>query len=281
MDSRVGIELNTRTGNVDAPARTIRTLIVDDELLARQRLRELCRQEPDIEVVGECSHGGEAVQLIHSLRPDLLLLDVEMRETNGFDVLRCLPPTEAPLVVFVSAFEHYAFSAFDVEAVDYLLKPFDRGRFQHALGRVRQRLAPIHSSNLRGEITAAVQGALAAATQPRDTPAKRIVAEKDERLTFIDPQDIDCIEADRNYISIRVGADVYRMRCTMQQAQQMLDPASFLRIHRSVIINTLRIHEMERWFHGEFLITLKNGQRFTSGRSYRRQIQAYLHNGVS
>ena len=280
MDSRVGAELNTEAGSLKADATMIRTLIVDDELLARQRLRELCRQEPDIEVVGECSHGSEAVQLIHSLRPDLLLLDVEMRETNGFDVLRCLPPHEAPLVVFVSAFEHYAFSAFDVEAVDYLLKPFDRGRFQHALGRVRQRLATTRRASLRGEITAAVQGALADAKRPPSVPAKRIVAEKDERLTFIDPQDIDCIEADRNYISIRVGADVFRMRCTMQQAQEMLDPASFLRIHRSVIINTLRIREMERWFHGEFLITLRNGQRFTSGRSYRRHIQAYLHNDM-
>jgi two-component system LytT family response regulator len=281
MDSRVGADLNARAGNLEADATSIRTLIVDDELLARQRLRELCRQEPDIEVVGECSHGGEAVQLIRSLRPDLLLLDVEMRETNGFDVLRCLPPSAAPLVVFVSAFEHYAYGAFDVEAVDYLLKPFDRGRFQHALGRARQRLAAARSSNLRGEITAAVQGALATAVRPPAAPAKRIVAEKDERLTFIDPQDIDCIEADRNYISIRVGPDVYRLRCTMQQAQEMLDPASFLRIHRSVIINTLRIREMERWFHGEFLITLKNGQRFTSGRSYRRHIQAYLHTGAS
>jgi two-component system, LytTR family, response regulator len=279
VDSQLGAEVNARSRRVESEKRRIRTLIVDDELLARQRLRELCRQEADVEVVGECSHGGEAVQLIEALRPDLLLLDVEMRETNGFEVLRCLANGTAPLVVFVSAFEHYAFGAFDVQAVDYLLKPFDRSRFQLALSRVRQRLAAAQGSRLSGEIVEAVRGALAtAAPQPATTP-KRIVAEKDERLTFIDPQDIDCVEADRNYISIRVGTESYRMRSTMQQAQEMLDPSVFLRIHRSVIINTLKIGEMERWFHGEFLITLKNGQRFTSGRSYRRQIQAYLHSG--
>jgi two-component system LytT family response regulator len=272
--------VNARSRRVESDKPRIRTLIVDDELLARQRLRELCRQEADIEVVGECSHGGEAVQLIETLRPDLLLLDVEMRETNGFEVLRCLANGTAPLVVFVSAFEHYAFGAFDVQAVDYLLKPFDRSRFQLALSRVRQRLASAQGSRLSGEIVEAVRGALATAAGPQPAaPPRRIVAEKDERLTFIDPQDIDCVEADRNYISIHVGTESYRMRCTMQQAQEMLDPAVFLRIHRSVIINTLKIGEMERWFHGEFLITLKSGQRFTSGRSYRRQIQAYLHSG--
>ena len=278
MDSQLGAEVNPRSRRVESDKRRIRTLIVDDELLARQRLRELCRQEPDVEVIGECSHGGEAVQLIEALRPDLLLLDVEMRETNGFEVLRCLANGTAPLVVFVSAFEHYAFGAFDVQAVDYLLKPFDRSRFQLALTRVRQRLAAAQGSRLSGEIVDAVRGALATAA-PQAAPPKRIVAEKDERLTFIDPQDIDCVEADRNYIAIRVGSESYRMRCTMQQAQEMLDPAVFLRIHRSVIVNTLKIGEMERWFHGEFLLTLKNGQRFTSGRSYRRLIQAYLHSG--
>lgn len=281
MDTQLNDDLNARPLRLAADAVPIRTLIVDDESLARQRLRELCRQETDVEVVGECSHGVEAVQLIEQLRPDLLLLDVEMRETSGFDVLRRLPQSAAPLVVFVSAFEHYAFNAFDVNAVDYLLKPFDRGRFQQALDRVRQRLGTKRGSQLRGEIADAVRGALAGVAPQPAPPLPRIVAEKDERLTFIDPQDIDCVEADRNYIAIHVGQDVYRIRCTMRQAQEMLDSVSFLRIHRSVIINTRRIWEMERWLHGEYVITLKNGQRFTSGRTYRRRIHAYLHNGLT
>jgi two-component system LytT family response regulator len=281
MDTQINDELSVRPARIAADMAVIRTLIVDDESLARQRLRELCRLEPDIEVVGECSHGGEAIQLIQGLRPDLLLLDVEMRETSGFDVLRRVPKGSAPLVVFVSAFEHYAFSAFDVEAVDYLLKPFDRPRFQQALARVRQRLAGARGSQLRGEIVDAVRGALTNVAPPAAPLRPRIVAEKDERLTFIDPQDIDWVQADRNYISIRVGDDVYRIRCTMRQVQEMLDSAAFLRIHRSVILNTRRIRDMERWFHGEYVITLKNGQRFTSGRTYRRRIHAYLHNGLT
>lgn len=260
----------------------IRTLIVDDEFAARQRLRELCGEELDIEVIGECAHGEQAIQVITELRPDLVLLDVQMRGRSGFDVLRCLPQGPAPLVVFVTAYEDYALNAFEVDAVDYVLKPFDRHRFQQALARVRQRLGHNGAARLRSELADVVRGALASTPpQPAPGPLRRIVAERDERLTFIDPQEIDSVEANRNYIGIRVGREAYRLRCTLHQAETMLDRGCFLRVHRSVIVNTLKIRDMERWFHGEYVITLKNGQRFTSGRSYRRQIQAYLHNGVS
>jgi two-component system LytT family response regulator len=259
----------------------IRILIVDDEFAARQRLRELCSDEPDVEVIAECSHGAQAVQMIGELKPDLLFLDVQMRGKSGFELLRCLPQGPTPLVVFVTAYEDYALSAFEVDAVDYVLKPFDRSRFQQALARVRQRLGHSDNARLRSELADVVRGALASTTPPPTPgPLRRIVAEKDERLTFIDPQEIDSIEANRNYIVIRVGRECYRLRCTLHQTQAMLDRACFLRIHRSVIVNTLKIRDMERWFHGEYVITLKNGQRFTSGRTYRRQIQAYLHNGV-
>lgn len=256
----------------------IRTLIVDDEQFARQRLRELCGAEPDIEVIGECAHGEQAAATIEAVRPDLVLLDIQMRGTSGFDVLKQLGPS-APLVIFVTAFENYALGAFEFDAVDYLLKPFDAERFSAAIGRARQRLQSGGALS-RQEIAEVVRDELKRTPQPRLRPAQRIVAERDDRLTFIDPQDIDSIEADRNYISIRVGRETYRLRCTMQQAEAMLDPDSFLRIHRSVIINSLRIRDMERWFHGEYVITLKNGQRFTSGRGYRQRIQGYLKNGV-
>jgi two-component system LytT family response regulator len=263
-------------------AARIRTLIVDDEYLARQRLRDLLAEEPDMEVIGECNHGGQAVQMISELRPDLVLLDVQMRGANGFEVLRRLSEGPPPLVVFVTAYEDYALSAFEVDAVDYLLKPFDQPRFQQALMRVRHRLRYSDTARLRSELANVVRGALAHATPPASAgPLRRIVAERDERLTFIDPQDIDSVEANRNYIAIRVGREAYRLRSTLHQAEAMLDRGCFLRIHRSVIVNTLKIRDMERWFHGEYVITLKNGQRFTSGRSYRRQIQAYLHNGVA
>jgi two-component system LytT family response regulator len=257
----------------------IRTLIVDDEPFARQRLRELCADERDIEVVGECEHGSAAVQRITALRPDLVLLDVQMRGVNGFDVLEQLRE-RIPLIVFVTAFEEYARDAFDVDAVDYLVKPFDRARFRQAIERVRQRMADESGRELRSGIATAVRDAMHEANSGGAAPVKRIVADKDDRIVFIDPADIDCIEASRNYICIRVAKESYRLRCTMQQAEQMLDRSRFLRIHRSIIINTLKIREMERWFHGEYIITLFNGQRFTSGRAYRQQIQTHLRNGI-
>ncbi len=266
----------------ESPRARIRTLIADDEHGARQRLRELCNEETDVEVIAECSHGEQAVQMITELRPDLVFLDVQMRGKSGFDVLRGLSQGAMPLVVFATAYEDYALSAFEVDAVDYLLKPFDRHRFQQALVRVRHRLGYSDSARLRSELADVVRGALAGTAQHASPgPLRRIVAERDERLTFIDPQEIDSVEANRNYIAIRVGREAYRLRSTLHQAEAMLDRCCFLRIHRSVIVNTLKIRDMERWFHGEYVITLKNGQRFTSGRSYRRQIQAYLHNGVS
>jgi two-component system LytT family response regulator len=275
------VETTTTRSEVQASA-LIRTLIVDDEVFARQRLRELCAAERDVEIVGECSHGADAVREIERLRPDLVLLDVQMRGTSGFDVLEKLRGSAAPLVVFVTAYENYALGAFEVDAVDYLLKPFEPARFQRAIARVRARLGSGNGTRLRSEIAELVRDELKRAPLAGNgtRPARRIIAEREERLTFIDPQDIDCIEADRNYISIRVGADTFRLRCTMQQAETMLDPASFLRIHRSVIVNSLKIRDMERWFHGEYIITLKTGQRFTSGRGYRQRIHAYLKNGV-
>src|SRR5262245_19225064 len=277
------MQVETTATRAEAPARAaIRTLIVDDEVFARQRLRELCEAEPDLEIVGECSHGADAVQEIERLRPELVLLDVQMRGTSGFDVLEKLRGGAAPLVVFVTAYENYALGAFEVDAVDYLLKPFEPARFQRAIARVRARLGTGNGARLRTEIAELVRDELKRTPLGVNgaRPARRIIAEREERLTFIDPQDIDCIEADRNYISIRVGPDTFRLRCTMQLAETMLDPASFLRIHRSVIVNSLKIRDMERWFHGEYIITLKTGQRFTSGRGYRQRIHAYLKNGV-
>src|SRR5882672_535140 len=262
-----------------ASSATIRTLIVDDEPFARQRLRELCALEHDVELVGECEHGNEAIRQAQALKPDLVLLDVQMRGVNGFDVLEQLTD-HVPLVVFVTAYEEYASDAFDVHAVDYVVKPFDRARFQQALDRVRQRLADESGRELRTGIASAVREAMHSVGGGMPAPVKRIVADKDDRIVFIDPSDIDCIEASRNYVCIRVGKESYRLRCTMQQAEQMLDHSRFLRIHRSIIINTLKIKEMERWFHGEYVITLSSGQRFTSGRVYRQQIQTHLRNGI-
>lgn len=202
-----------------------------------------------------------------------------MRGTNGFDVLDRLTGTR-PLVVFVSAYDQYALAAFGVEAVDYLLKPFDRERFREAIRRVRARLAGDRSTDLADRISSAVRETVISVTGRSATGAapKRIVAERDGRLFFIAQPDIDSVEANRNYVNITAGAEKFTIRWTMQQAESTLDPSLFLRVHRSVIVNTQKIREMERRFHGEYVLTLANGQKFTSGRAYRRQIQAHLKN---
>jgi two-component system, LytTR family, response regulator len=258
---------------------SIRALIVDDEPYARERLRELCALEPDVAVVGEASHGVEAIEQVEAARPNLLLLDVQMRGTNGFDVLERLNG-DKPLVVFVSAYDQYALAAFGVEAVDYLLKPFDRERFRQAIRRVRTRLSGDKGTDLADKISNAVRETVisVAGRAPASNGPKRIVAERDGRLFFIAQPDIDSVEANRNYVNITAGEDRFTIRWTMQQAESTLDPAMFLRVHRSVIVNTHKIREMERRFHGEYTLTLANGQRFTSGRAYRRHLQAHLKN---
>jgi two-component system LytT family response regulator len=258
---------------------SIRALIVDDEPYARERLRELCAQEPDVAVVGEATHGVEAIEQVEATRPNLLLLDVQMRGTNGFDVLERLSG-ERPLVVFVSAYDQYALAAFGVEAVDYLLKPFDQDRFRQAIRRVRSRLSGDKQTDLADRISNAVRDTVISVSgkpAANSTP-KRIVAERDGRLFFIAQPDIDSVEANRNYVNISAGAESFTIRWTMQQAEITLDPSMFLRVHRSVIVNTHKIREMERRFHGEYVLTLANGQKFTSGRAYRRHIQAHLKN---
>ena len=258
---------------------SIRALIVDDEPYARERLRELCAQEPDVAVVGEATHGVEAIEQVEATRPNLLLLDVQMRGTNGFDVLERLSG-DRPLVVFVSAYDQYALAAFGVEAVDYLLKPFDRERFRQAIRRVRSRLSGDKQTELADRISTAVRDTvISVANRPAANAApKRIVAERDGRLFFIAQPDIDSVEANRNYVNISAGAESFTIRWTMQQAETTLDSGMFLRVHRSVIVNTHKIREMERRFHGEYVLTLANGQKFTSGRAYRRHIQAHLKN---
>ena len=258
---------------------SIRAMIIDDEPFARDRLRELCGLEPDVSIVGEASHTSDAIEQVAASKPNLLLLDVQMRGDDGFNMLRDLP-TARPLVVFVSAHEQYALEAFEVDAVDYLLKPFGHERFQRAMSRVRERLKSEGSADLAKELSHVVRESVISATgKGRIEKNRRIVVEREGRMFFLAQDDIDSLEANRNYVIIRSREESFTLRWTMQQATESLDPAIFLRVHRSVIINTHRIREMERWFHGEYAITLMNGQRFTSGRAYRRLIQQHLKNG--
>lgn len=256
----------------------ISALIVDDEPAARERLRELCAGDPELDVVGECRDGREAIAAIRSRSPELVFLDVTMRGMDGFQVIEQVGAGRMPFVVFTTAFDEYALRAFDVDAVDYLLKPFDEGRFARAMTRIRGRMADRAPGWLEARLSQAIASVAGDIRQTADRQPARIVVEKGERLVFLDPADIDCIEAQRNYVLVRVDQESYLLRCSMKRAEEMLAPGRFLRIQRSVIVNTARIRELERWFHGEFKVTMQNGMKFTSGRTYREIILCYIRN---
>jgi two-component system LytT family response regulator len=252
----------------------IRTMIVDDEPHARERLRELCMNEQDMAVVGEAAHAVDALRQLERLRPTLLLLDVQLRGTNSLSILRELNGTR-PLIVIVSAYEQYALEAFDVAAVDYLVKPCARERFRLAMARVRSRLADTQSDNLATRIAETLR---ANGGVTSDTRTKRIVVEHDGRMVFVAQDDIHSVTADRNYVTLHCGTQTYSLRWTMNQALTALDPQRFLRVHRSVIINCEHVREMTRWFHGEYVIVLTNDQQFTSGRSFSAALRARIKN---
>jgi len=248
----------------------IRTLVVDDEPLARERLRGLLAEEPDVEVVGECGDGCQAVRAIDELRPDLVFLDVQVPNLDGFHILESVGGDRIPAVVFVTAYDQYALRAFDVRAVDYVLKPFGRERLQRALERARAQIARVKSSDLSGQLTALFEGML-----PRKVPfLKRVVVKENGRLFFVRTADIDWVEASGNYVRLHVGAESHLLRETMSGLESRLDPEQFLRIHRSAIVNIERIKELQPWFHGEYLVVLRDARQLTMSARYREKLDA-------
>lgn len=238
----------------------IRTLIVDDEPLARSNLRVLLRLDPEIEIVGECGSGAEAVAKIRELTPDLLFLDVQMPECDGFDVLELLGRSVPPAIVFVTAYDQYALRAFEAGALDYLLKPFDNARFERALARARQRLAR-------------------ASEQPKKL--ERLVIKSVGEVAFIKVSEIDWIEAADYYSSLHVGAKTYLLRRSMTELEQELDPKMFSRIHRSAIVKLDRVRGLKLSEDGEYDVLLENGVRLRMSRRYRKQLQSRLGIGES
>lgn len=247
----------------------MRTLIVDDEPLARERLRTLLRDEPDIELIGECADGKEAVSAIQGKNPELLFLDVQMPEMDGFAVLEAVGPERVPAVVFVTAYDRYALRAFDVHALDYLLKPFDRERFQKALERARAQVGE------RGKLGDRL---LALLKDIKDEPKRpeRFVIKSAGRVFFLRADEIDWVEAAGNYVQLHVGSATHLMRETMGGLETRLDPEKFVRIHRSAIVQVDRIKEMQPAFHGDYIVILQDGTRLNLSRSYREKLQALL-----
>ena len=252
---------------------TLRVLIVDDEELARQRIRRLLTREEEVEVIGEACDGERAVESIRSLEPDLVFLDVQMPEVDGFAVLERLRPHPPPAVVFVTAHDDYAVRAFEVHAVDYLRKPFDAVRFKEAFSRARRRLAGAAAEERARKLDALL--AQVEAQPPRSR--ERLMVRSDGRLYFVRIDDIDWVEAAGNYVKLHVGRDTHLMRETMSGIEKMLDPSRFLRIHRSAIVNLDRVREMQPWFSGEYTVILRDGTQLRLSRVYRDRLETWMH----
>jgi two-component system LytT family response regulator len=251
--------------------KTIRTLVVDDEPLARERLTSLLSAEADIDVVAQCRDGEEAVTAIVDHTPDLVFLDVQMPAMNGFDVIDAVGPERMPLVIFVTAYDQHALKAFQVRALDYLLKPFDRERFEQALQRARAHIQRDDTGDIGRRLLALVKDLR------RDKPkTDRLVVKSGGRLFFLRADEIDWIEAAGNYVRLHVGPASHLLRETMNAIEGRLDGEKFIRIHRSRIVNMERIQEMQPWLNGEYAILLRTGTRLTLSRGCREKLQERL-----
>jgi two-component system, LytTR family, response regulator len=253
----------------------IRVLIVDDEPLARQRLRALLEAEPDVEVVGEAADGREAVEALRKHKPDLVFLDVCIPELDGFGVLEAITEEPRPGVIFVTAYDRYALRAFEVHALDYLLKPFDRERFQKALQRAREEVGRVKTEEVSEQLRALLETA-----QTSRKYLDRVVVKAGGRVFFLRVEEIDWIEAAGNYLKLHCGREAHLLRETMGNLEARLDPARFLRIHRSTMVNIERIQELQPWFHGDYAVLLRDGTRLTLSRSYRQKLQDLFGNAL-
>jgi two-component system LytT family response regulator len=253
----------------------IRTLIVDDEPLARRRIRKLLSRDGDLEVVGDCANGYEAVAAINEYSPDLIFLDVQMPEIDGFKVLEKQETARTPLVVFVTAYDSYALRAFEVSAVDYLLKPFDRRRFEKALQRVKTRL----SAAREGEVN---QRALALLEELKahSSHLERLVVKSRGRAFFLKTSEIDWIEAEGKYVRLHVGRESHLLREAIGTLEVQLDPKLFARIHRSAIVNIDRIKELQPWFHNDYRVILHDGTELMLSRGSRKRLAELLGNAL-
>jgi two-component system, LytTR family, response regulator len=254
----------------------IRCLIIDDEPLARDKLRSFLEAEPDFEIIGECRDGKEALLRIEAERPDLIFLDIQMPELSGFEVLENLNPEALPNVVFVTAFDQYALRAFEVHAVDYLLKPFDRERFKSALERARLE----HDRRQIGEMRKQLLALIGDLQKEKPQYPDRLVVKSSGRVVFLKVEEIDWVDAAGNYVRLHAHGESHLLRETMSRIEEKLDPRFFLRIHRSTIVNIERIKELQQQFHGDYLVVLKSGQRLTLSRSYRDRVQGLLDEGA-
>lgn len=247
----------------------LRVLIADDEPLGRERLRQLLRAEPGIEIVAECCNGTETVHAIRRQRPDVVFLDVKMPELDGFAVLESLRVATPPAIIFVTAHEKFALRAFAAQAVDYLLKPFDQERLQTALRRARQHLG-------HGRPHEPVHPPLKTSARTPAPGLERLAIRSRGRISIVETGAIDWIAAADNYIEVHVGRDCHLLRMSIGTLADQLPPDQFVRISRSSLVNAERIREIRPKSHGDYLITLPDGTRLTGTRNYRHNLARFL-----
>jgi len=251
----------------------MKTLIVDDEPLALEGLRLLLSRDTEVSAIREARDGREAVAAIRECRPDLVFLDVQMPEMDGFAVVRAIGGESMPAVIFVTAHDQYAIQAFEINALDYLLKPVIEERFVKALARAKDRIR----SNVAADSSRQIIGLLETIAAPQNY-LKRLAVRSAGKTIFLDVEDVDWIGAAENYVEVHVGRANHLLHVTMNALEKSLDPGIFLRIHRSIIVNLGRIKEVQSGAHGEYLITLREGARFQSGRTYADRLKAIVNN---
>jgi len=261
----------------------IRTLIVDDEPPARLNIKTLLKNDADVEIIGECGSGSEALKVVREQQPDLMFLDIQMPEMSGFDLLQHLKDSYVPVIVFVTAFDDYALKAFEVHAIDYLLKPFDDDRFEKALRQAKMQVENLEISKLGHQLFALLndreiigQSVKAGTSTAPVSFLKRIMVRSASRIIFLNVEDIDWIGAEDYYVKLHTEKKSHLIRETMNDLEVQLDPATFIRIHRSTIVNVDRIRELQPHFNGDYMVVLKDGTELRLSRSRREQVQTIL-----
>ena len=249
----------------------IRTLIVDDEELARDRIQSLLAEQPDVEIVGVCTDGPSAVETIDKTQPDLVFLDVQMPGMDGFEVIDNIDKNHAPAVVFVTAHDAHALRAFEIHALDFLLKPFDQTRFEKALDRARGLLNRDRAGGLDPRLVSLLEE-----LHEERKYSERLIVKSGGRVFFVRTEEIDWVEASGNYVKIHTKNDAHLLRESMKNMEARLDPKTFVRIHRSAIVNIDRIKELEPWFHGEYIVIMRDGTRLTASRVFSDRLSAAI-----
>lgn len=252
---------------------SLTTLIVDDEPLAREGLRALLSRDPEVSAIHEARDGREAVAAIRELEPDLVFLDVQMPEMEGFEVVRAIGKDSMPAVIFVTAHDQYAIQAFEIHALDYLLKPVIAERFAQALGRAKGRIG----ARAQAQSSEQIRALLETIASPRKH-LQRLAVRSGSKIVLLDIEEVDWIGGAENYVEIHAGRATHLLHVTLSALEKSLDPAVFLRIHRSIIVNCRRIKEMQPGGHGEYVITLRDGVRLQSGRTYAERLKALANN---